>query len=73
MTRAEARMVAEELFKVMKSDGIVEDKVLGVSEAAQILGVKEQTIYNHANDLPCTKFMGKLRFFQSDLYKLLRR
>lgn len=73
MTRKEAALIAEEVVKQLKAQGLVEDKVLGVDEVAEILGVKRQTVYNHAKDLPCTTYGGKLRFFRSDVFKLLRQ
>lgn len=73
MTRREAAQIAEEVVKQLKAQGFVEDKVLGVDEVAEILGVKKQTIYNHSKELPCATYGGKLRFFRSDVFKLLRQ
>lgn len=73
MTRRDATLIAQEIVKQLKAQGLVEDKVLGVDEVAEILGVKRQTIYNHSKELPCTTFRGKLRFFRSDVYKMLRQ
>lgn len=73
MTRAEARMIAEEVVKQLKAQGMVEDKVLGVNEVAAIMGCKPQTVYNNIDDYPHTKVGKHIRFFQSDIYKMLKR
>ena len=38
MTRNDARLIAEELFKIQKREGLVETEVIGIEEVAEILG-----------------------------------
>lgn len=73
MTRNDARMVAEELYKVLKKEGLVESDVIGIDEAAGILGMSKQSVYNRIQEIPHTKFGKSLRFFKSDIIKMLRR
>lgn len=65
--------IASELFKVLKKEGFLEDKVIGAEEVAQILGCSVETVYRKLPDIPHTKFGRTLRFFKSDIIKLLRR
>lgn len=64
MTRTEARILAEELYKLMRKDvkRIVEETVIecsdewvGVGEAANILGCSVGTLYNNISNIPHTK------------------
>lgn len=73
MTRKDAHLIAEELVNIMKEQGLVEDKVLSIDEVAKILGWSRQTIYNHIKDIPHTKVSGQLRFFRSDIFRMIRR
>lgn len=73
MTRNDAKMVAEELYKVLKKEGLVESDVIGIDEAAGILGMSKQSVYNRIQEIPHTKFGKSLRFFKSDIIKMLRR
>ena len=73
MTRNDARLIAEELFKIQKREGLVETEVIGIEEVAEILGMSKQSVYNRIEDIPHTKFGKKLRFFKSDIVKMLRR
>lgn len=73
MTRNDAALIAEEVVKRMKAEGLVSDRVIGVDEVADILGCKVQTVYNRIDDLPHCKVGKHLRFFQSDIFKMLRR
>ena len=38
MPRNDARLIAEELFKIQKREGLVETEVIGIEEVAEILG-----------------------------------
>lgn len=81
MTRNEARMIAEELHKLIQKD-IIEridritsealDKTLSVSQAAEYLGCKPQTIYNNISDIPHFKVGRFLRFSERSLAEYLR-
>lgn len=73
MTRNEAALIAEEVVKRMKAEGLVSDKVIGVEEVAEILGCKVQTVYNKIDELPHCKVGKHVRFFQSEIFKMLRR
>lgn len=73
MTRKDAALIAQEVVRELKAQGLVDDKVIGIDECAEILGCKPQTVYNNIDDIPHTKFGKHLRFFRSDIYKLLRR
>ncbi|MCI7653037.1 MAG: helix-turn-helix domain-containing protein [Bacteroidales bacterium] len=73
MNRTDARLVAEELFKLIKKDGLLEDKVIGAEETAEILGCSTWTVYKKLSEIPHTKFGKSLRFFKSDIIKMLRR
>lgn len=82
MTRTEARILAEELYKLMRKDvkRIVEETVIecsdewvGVGEAANILGCSVGTLYNNISHIPHTKNGRLLRFKKSALIKYLER
>lgn len=82
MTRTEARILAEELYKLMRKDvkRIVEETVIecsdewvGVGEAANILGCSVGTLYNNISNIPHTKNGRLLRFKKSALIKYLGR
>lgn len=82
MTRTEARILAEELYKLMRKDvkRIVEETVIecsdewvGVGEAANILGCSVGTLYNNISKIPHTKNGRLLRFKKSELIKYLER
>lgn len=81
MTRSDARMIAEELFKLLEPVIIRQlsqttsealDKVLSTKEAAEYLGVKPKTIYNSISEIPHFKSGGKLKFSQLALDEYLR-
>ncbi|WP_128547742.1 helix-turn-helix domain-containing protein [Larkinella soli] len=48
-----------------------DDKPLSVSEAADFLGLTEQTIYQNAKRLPHRKRFGRLYFFRRELLAFL--
>ena len=82
MTRTEARILAEELYKLMRKDvkRIVEETVIecsdewvGVGEAANILGCSVGTLYNNISNIPPTNNGRLLRFKKSELIKYLER
>lgn len=73
MTKHDAELIANELYKVMRKNGMVDTKVIGVDEVAGILGCSVETVYRKLSDIPHTKFGKTLRFFESDVLKLLRR
>lgn len=81
MTRTEARMVAEELYKLMHKD-LAEritqltaetlDKPLSVSQAAEYLGCSPKTIYNNIQDIPHIKVGKFLRFSERSLAAFIK-
>jgi excisionase family DNA binding protein len=82
MTRTEARILAEELYKLMRKDvkmfveaTVVKcsDEWVGVGEAAEILGCSTGTLYNNISNIPHTKNGRLLRFKKSALIKYLER
>lgn len=81
MTRTEARMVAEELYKLLRKDLIervteinieANDKQLSTKEAAEYLGYKPKTIYNNISRIPHYKVGKALRFSQMALAEFIR-
>lgn len=50
-----------------------DDKMLNVQEAADILGVDERYVYDHADDWPFTRRLSprKLRFSRAGLFRWL--
>ena len=82
MTRTEARMVAEELYKLIHKDvkNIVSQTVkeeteegIGAKEAAKVLGWSVGTLYNRIEEIPHTKLNNRLRFKKSALLQYLNR
>ena len=82
MNRTEARIIAEELYKLMRKDvkrlveeTIIEcsDEWIGVGEAANILGCSVGTLYNNIDSVPHTKNGRLLRFRKASLIKYLER
>lgn len=82
MNRTEARMVAEELYKLIHKDvkNIVTQTVkeeteewIDAKEAAKVLGWSVGTLYNRIQEIPHTKLNNKLRFKKSVLVQYLNR
>ncbi len=71
MTRAEISMLAEEIVKVMRRDGLVDDEFLNAEDAARFLGISKRTLYNKRSELPCPRTGKKLMFRKSELVKML--
>ena len=81
MTRTEARMVAEELFKLVRPLVVehlnsitaeVIDETFSIKEAAKYLGCKEKTIYNKNKEIPHFKIGRSLRFSRLALDEYIR-
>ena len=68
-----ANIVAKRVVEELKKDGSFDTDVIGIDEVAKILGMSKQSVYNRIEDIPHTKFGKKLRFFKSDIVKMLRR
>lgn len=75
MTRNEARMIAEEFFKLCKKNDLLpqSDRYLNVREAAQMLGLSAKTVYNKLAEIPHTKVGGTLRFSERSLRQYIER
>lgn len=81
MNRAEARMVAEELYKLIHKDVKVitqtmkeeTEEWISTKEAARLLGWSVGTLYNRIEDVPHTCLNNRLRFKRSSLIQYLNR
>jgi hypothetical protein len=82
MTRSEAKMIAEELHKIIRKDvkktlseivAIEAEEYLDTKQAAAFLGWKVQTLYNRIEDIPHSKNGKKLIFTKSSLSQFLER
>lgn len=76
MNRTEARMVAEELAKLIKPEirkMVIDMTVsetegfISASEAAEYIGMSKRTLYNRIDEIPHTKFGRVLKFQKSKL------
>lgn len=82
MTRAQARMIAEELYKLIKKDipcfvhdAVIDgtDEYFNTAQAAEFLGVSVSYVKSHINDIPHTK-VGRLnKFKKSSLSSYMSR
>lgn len=82
LSRSEARMIAQELHKLLRNDidkavtSQIEketDRYIGVEEASAILGWSPSTIYKHTSELPCSRIGRRLRFSENGLREIVRR
>lgn len=75
MTRNDARMVAEELFKLCVRNKLlpVSDNYLSAREAAALLKLSVKTIYNKAALLGGVNTGGTLRFSERALRSYIER
>lgn len=73
MTRNDARMIAEELFAIIKREGLIKDELMGVSETAQIMGCSKSAIYHKIDEIPHAKVGKALRFKRSEIIKYIER
>ena len=67
LTRKDARMIAEELFALMKKEEAVPERYLNAKEAAEMLGMPLGTLYHKVGGIPHTKVGKRLRFTESTL------
>lgn len=72
ITRREAKMIAEEVYKLFKHDGQTEngtptDELLTIDQAAQILKCSKHAIYHNIRLIPHTKVGNRLRFTHKSL------
>ena len=75
MTRNDARMIAEELFKLCNKNNLlpVSDNYLSVREAAALLKLSVKTIYYKAALLGGVNTGGTLRFSERALRAYIER
>lgn len=75
LTRREARMIAEEVWKLMASaqGPKAEEEWLTVDEAASYMKCSKWTIYHRMEQLPHTKRNGRVMFTKAGLSGWLRR
>ncbi|MCI6671129.1 MAG: helix-turn-helix domain-containing protein [Prevotella sp.] len=73
MKRQDARMIAEELFAIMEKEQVFDDKYIGASEAAEMLGIPLSTLYNQIADIPHAKVGKYLRFSKRELRKYINK
>lgn len=71
MTRTDARLIAEELFKLFRKNGLDNqrplEKYIGMEEAAELLGMSKHTLYKKVQQIPHVKKGRRLVFKESTL------
>ena len=73
MTRTDARMIAEELYRLMKNDGQIKETWLTAKEAASHIGKSYSWMQKNGISLPRTKLGGQWRYPKSQLNTYLNR
>lgn len=75
MTRSDAKMIAEEFYKILAKQNQLpnNDRYLDVAEVAAMMHLSKQTIYNMGAKLPCTKVGGKLLFSEKQIREYIER
>ena len=68
MNQNEIKELAREIVKEQ-----MRYEIVGVKEAAEILGVSTSTVYSRISEIPHSKFGKRLRFSKGDLLKLIWR
>lgn len=68
MTQREIKLLAKEIVAEQ-----MRYEVIGIDEVACMLGVSPSYIYHNIEQIPHEKPFGKLRFFRSDIVKLIKR
>ena len=72
MTKREAQMIAEEVYKMLEEQGqLPQPTYIGAKEAAKILGIKVSTLYAKRKLIPHTKSGKSLMFRQKDLINFI--
>lgn len=64
ITKAEARMIARELYSLWKED---HEELVGVDKASSILGLSSSYIYHNLDKIPHTRVGRAIRFSPSGL------
>lgn len=68
-----AKITCDKVISNLKEQGYIQDEVIGVDEVAQLLGVSKSYVFHHIDEIPHSKPYKRLRFFKSDIIKMLRR
>ncbi len=72
MTMSDARMIAEELYRLLERDGQIHNESVGVEDAAEIMGCSASFVYHNISEIPHTKIGRSLRFRTSDIHRYMR-
>lgn len=82
MTRREARMIAEELYKMVRGDikeagkelvKMENEEYITVKDVARILGWAPITVYRRKDDIGCyVRSKNRLRFVKSQLHRAIQ-
>lgn len=82
LTRNQAKMIAEELYKLIRKDVVnvaaetahdETEEYLCPKEAARMLGWSVSNVYKRKDDLKCyVKIKGRLRFPKSQLHRVIQ-
>lgn len=76
MTRTEARMIAEELYRLMKKDEIGQKsaaELLTAKEAAEYLKCSISFIRHNVDAIRCVRVCGKPRFTKEGLLEFVSK
>lgn len=71
--RLRARMVAEEVVRLLVHNGLVGNETLDVAGVASLLGKSRKWVYNHIEDIPHATVGKTYRFRRSDISEFLMR
>ena len=80
MNRTDAKMIAEELYKLVRKELrtvaenlVIEDEFLTVDEAADFMRLSKSTLYKKRKVIPCVKINGSLRYSKNALIKYMNK
>ena len=82
MNRTDAKMIAEELYKLVRKELrtvaenlVIEDtdEFLTVDEAADFMRLSKSTLYKKRKVIPCVKIKGSLRYSKNALIKYMNK
>ncbi len=82
MNRTDAKMIAEELYKLVRKELrtvaenlVIEDtdEFLTVDEAADFMRLSKSTLYKKRKVIPCVKVNGALRYSKNALIKYMNK
>jgi excisionase family DNA binding protein len=71
LIQTEFRKVLTDHSPADQRPGPDEEKPLNVGQAAEYLGISEQTVYQNIKKIPHKKRFGRLYFFRSELLQYL--